>query len=252
LEEYAPEIIYIKGIHNTAEDAILLLEYDPKLNKTNEYTHAMLGVEPEELSVQWWKSFAHHWQCYHETSTPMQAYCFHMNEVFAKCSDKDELYPLITVEIAAAQWADASLKHLFKHNAVIDQGLEIKLIENTTCVCTNRINKIILSLQWLFVISSLLKSSLQSFRMKLQYMHTNTPQSVVFAVSCCGTFIAHSISSIHWTNPYACISYVCFASNPLELEVYPLAFWLCACNSALLDCHSAVNHNTWSSSVPCR
>ncbi len=77
----------------------------------------------------------------------MQAYCFHMNEVFAKCSDKDELYPLITVEIAAAQWADASLKHLFKHNAVIDQGLEIKLIENTTCVCTNRINKIILSLQ---------------------------------------------------------------------------------------------------------
>ena len=33
-----------------------------------------------------------------------------------------------------AQWADASLKHLFKHNGVIDQGLEIKLIENTTCV----------------------------------------------------------------------------------------------------------------------
>jgi hypothetical protein len=30
----------------------LRLEYDPKLNKTNEYTHAMLGVEPEELSTQ--------------------------------------------------------------------------------------------------------------------------------------------------------------------------------------------------------
>ncbi len=28
-----------------------------------------------------------------------------------------------------------SLKHLFKHNAVIDQGLGIKLIENMTCVC---------------------------------------------------------------------------------------------------------------------
>ncbi len=39
------------------------------------------------------------------------------------------------MEIAAAQRADASLKHLFKRNAVIDQGLEIKLIENTTCVC---------------------------------------------------------------------------------------------------------------------
>ncbi len=35
----------------------------------------------------------------------------------------------------AAQQADASLKHLFKCNAVIDQGLEIKLIENMTCVC---------------------------------------------------------------------------------------------------------------------
>ncbi len=60
LEEYAPEIICIKGIHNTVAEAILQLEYDPKLNTTNEYTHAMLGVEPEELSVQQWKSFAHH------------------------------------------------------------------------------------------------------------------------------------------------------------------------------------------------
>ncbi len=31
LEENAPEIIYIKGIHNTVADAILQLEYDPKL-----------------------------------------------------------------------------------------------------------------------------------------------------------------------------------------------------------------------------
>ncbi len=45
LEEYAPEIIHIKD-HNTVANAILRLEYDPKLNKTNEYTHAMLGVEP--------------------------------------------------------------------------------------------------------------------------------------------------------------------------------------------------------------
>ncbi len=95
----------------------------------------MLGVGPEELSEQWWKSFAHHWQCYHETSTPIQAYCFHMNEVFANRSEEDEIYPLTTVEIAAAQRANASLKHLFKRNAVIDQGLEIKLIENITCVC---------------------------------------------------------------------------------------------------------------------
>jgi hypothetical protein len=58
-----------------------------------------------------------------------------MNEVFANRSEEDEIYPLTTVNIAEAQWADASLKHLFKRDAVIDQGLEIKLIENTTCVC---------------------------------------------------------------------------------------------------------------------
>jgi hypothetical protein len=64
LEEYTPKIINIKGIHNIVADTILQLEYDPKLNKTNEYTHAMLGVEPEELSAQRWKSFAHHWHSY--------------------------------------------------------------------------------------------------------------------------------------------------------------------------------------------
>jgi hypothetical protein len=58
-----------------------------------------------------------------------------MNEVFANRSDKDEILPLKTEEIAEAQWADVSLKHLFKRNAVIDQGLEIKLIENMACVC---------------------------------------------------------------------------------------------------------------------
>jgi hypothetical protein len=83
LEKYAPKIVFIKGIHNTVADAILQLEYDPKLNKANEYTHAMLGVEPEELSLQLWKSFVHHWHSYNETSTPTQAYCFHMNQVFA-------------------------------------------------------------------------------------------------------------------------------------------------------------------------
>jgi hypothetical protein len=95
----------------------------------------MLGVEPEELSAQRWKSFVHHWGSFNETIMPTQAHCFHMNEVFVNRSDEDEIYPLTKVEIAAAQWANASLKHLFKHNAVIDQGLVIKLIENTTCVC---------------------------------------------------------------------------------------------------------------------
>ncbi len=117
-------------------DAILQLDYDPKLNKTNDYTHATLGVEPDEdLSAQQWKSFVHHWQSYSRSSIPMQSFCFHMNEVFANCSKEDKIYPLTTEEIAEALWADASLKYLFKRNALIDEGLKIKLIENMTCVC---------------------------------------------------------------------------------------------------------------------
>jgi hypothetical protein len=92
-------------------------------------------VEQEELRVQQWKSFAHHWQNYNKSSMPTQAYCIHMNKVFAICSDENEIYSLTTDETAEAQQADVSLKHLFKRNAVIDQGLEIKLIENMTFVC---------------------------------------------------------------------------------------------------------------------
>ncbi len=135
MEEYAPEIIFIKGSHNTVADAILQLDYKPKLNITNVYTHAMLGVEPEKLSAQQWKSFVHHWQSYNVSSVLTEAPCFHMNEVFANRSKEDEIYPLTTKEIAETQQADTSLKHLFKRNVVIDQGLEIKLIENPTSVC---------------------------------------------------------------------------------------------------------------------
>jgi hypothetical protein len=60
-----------------------------------------------------------------------------MNEVFANCSNENKIYyPLTTEEIVEAQWADTTLKHhLFKRNAVIDQGLKIKLIKNTACIC---------------------------------------------------------------------------------------------------------------------
>jgi hypothetical protein len=58
-----------------------------------------------------------------------------LSAVFANCSKEDDIYPLTTVEIAEAQRADASIKHLFKRNAVFDKGSEVKLIENTLCVC---------------------------------------------------------------------------------------------------------------------
>ncbi len=43
-EEYAPEIVYIKGIHDTVADAISQLEYNPEVNSTNEHNFANLRI----------------------------------------------------------------------------------------------------------------------------------------------------------------------------------------------------------------
>ncbi len=46
-----------------------------------------------------------------------------MNKVFANCSEEDEIYPLTTVEIVAAQWANVSLKHPIPKISTILQEL---------------------------------------------------------------------------------------------------------------------------------
>ena len=66
-EEYTPKIIYIKGIHNTVVDAILGLEYDPKLNSTNDYNHATHVMSANEEANQKWLMYSKFWSHYHET-----------------------------------------------------------------------------------------------------------------------------------------------------------------------------------------
>jgi hypothetical protein len=53
LEEYRPEIIYIKGIHDTMADAVSRLEYDPSVNKTAESFH-MTKVRNNSSHRQCW------------------------------------------------------------------------------------------------------------------------------------------------------------------------------------------------------
>ncbi len=62
LEEYGPEIVYIKGIHITVTDAISLLEYDPSVNKTAE-SYLMTKVKRNSRSVQRqnWLAVSKHW-----------------------------------------------------------------------------------------------------------------------------------------------------------------------------------------------
>ncbi len=55
--------------------------------------------------------------------------------MFANCSEEEEIYPLTSPEIAEAQKADSKLKHCFRRNAVIDKGLEVRLVDDTYVVC---------------------------------------------------------------------------------------------------------------------
>jgi len=135
LEEYAPEIIYIMGIHNTVADAISRLYYDPKLNMTNEYNHATHVRSTKVASNQKWMKFSKFWSCFSETQDPDELNTIDMNHVFANHSEEDEIFPLTVKEIVEAQKADLILKHLFKSNAVLSKGLELQLVENESCIC---------------------------------------------------------------------------------------------------------------------
>jgi hypothetical protein len=76
------------------------------------------------------------WSCYNQTQRdPDETNTIQMSQVFANCSEEDEIYPLTATEIVEAQKADSKLKHFFKRNAVLDKGLELQLIENKSCIC---------------------------------------------------------------------------------------------------------------------
>ena len=65
-------------------------------------------------------TFSKHWRRYNECHATADTTDVQMDAVFANRSEEEEIYPLTTVEIAEAQKANATYKHLFKRNAVID------------------------------------------------------------------------------------------------------------------------------------
>jgi hypothetical protein len=58
-----------------------------------------------------------------------------MNKVFANQSKEEETFPLTTPKIVEAQKADIRLKHCFKSNAVLDKGLDVRLVDDSYIVC---------------------------------------------------------------------------------------------------------------------
>jgi len=88
-------------------------------------------MSTKEEASQKWLMFSKKLSCYNETQAdPDKSNTTHMNQVFANRSKEEEIYPLTVKEIVEAQNTDITLKHLFKSNAVLDKGMELRLVEN--------------------------------------------------------------------------------------------------------------------------
>jgi hypothetical protein len=64
LEEFAPKIVYIKGIHNSVVDAISQVDYNPKVNSTSEFNYSTFGVPAKGETATQWKTFLKLWPSY--------------------------------------------------------------------------------------------------------------------------------------------------------------------------------------------
>jgi hypothetical protein len=137
-EEYGPEIVYIKGIHNTVADAISRLEYDydPIINQTAENYHLTKVKRSSSKSSQRqsWMKVSKHWCNLEIDSNKPKDLRF----AFANHGEEEKIYPLTTIEIAEAQRKDQELKVYYKKNVRMpkkDMGLQ--LIEDTEVLCKN-------------------------------------------------------------------------------------------------------------------
>ncbi len=61
LEEYGPEINYIKGMQNTVADAVSRLEYDPSVNRTAESFHMIKVRNRKGHQKHSWMTVSKYW-----------------------------------------------------------------------------------------------------------------------------------------------------------------------------------------------
>ena len=110
LEEYGPEIIYIKGVDNTVADAISRLDYNPALNR-----HADDKVELKDTNLDKKRNnfltLLNHYKTKNsdEVNTDYKVH----NHVFTNNISDYETYPLNVAKIVDAQQIDPNWNTLF-------------------------------------------------------------------------------------------------------------------------------------------
>ncbi len=131
MEEFAPEIVYIKEIHNTVADVISWLDYNLEVNPAIEFNYATFFIPAKGETIVKWKAFSKLWRCYNKNNPGNKTQECNLNKVFTNHSKEEEIFLLTTPEIAEAQMANVKLKHCFRCNTVLDKGLEFRLVDNT-------------------------------------------------------------------------------------------------------------------------
>ncbi len=66
LEEFDPEIVYIKEICNSVTDAISWLDYNPEVNPTSKFNYSKIGVPAKGETAIKWKTYSKLWHSYNE------------------------------------------------------------------------------------------------------------------------------------------------------------------------------------------
>jgi hypothetical protein len=113
-EEFGPEIVWIKGVHNTVADSISRLDYGPV----------------KDIN-QNWMSFTKCWNFYsHKLPAESPDYEASLNFVFANTHEEESIYPLTITEIAEAQSEDVDLEASAKPDKYENQ-----LVEDTLVYC---------------------------------------------------------------------------------------------------------------------
>ena len=111
IEEYGPEIMYIKGVDNTVADAISRLDYDPTMNR-----HADDEDSNEYSSDEKWNNFITLFNHYDVKSCDISNanYKHNYSQAFANNLSDDKIYPVAVAEIADGQRRDPLWKPFFK------------------------------------------------------------------------------------------------------------------------------------------